>query len=245
MQGNVKEMGMKEASSIKFGIIMFSLFLTAMVIIPIVSAAEQENIQISQESDKFYNWAYQNEGKTVTAAQCLEQSALGYWVNLSDEKKKIYADIKVDLPNFHKRVDSHKQTQFNAVSTTLSQPAEISKSMVFPLSTTVIYVATANSGTGVIPLSINYWASTSNSPCAFPATTVIAQLMKWDGSQWLLVNQGTDTQYYSSFVEIWMNKLVPSQGTYVTYSQHYGDFPAGAIPSAYYLTRWSNQVIYS
>ena len=62
--------------------------------------------------------------------------------------------------------------------------------------------------------------------------------------EWVMVDQGTDSEYYTTFAEVWKNKLLPSSGQYITYSQHYGDFPPGAVPAAYYLTRWSNQVTY-
>jgi hypothetical protein len=41
------------------------------------------------------------------------------------------------------------------------------------------------------------------------------------------------------------NKFFPASGYYSTFSQHYGDFPPGAVPPAYYLSRWSNTVYYS
>ena len=130
----------------------------------------------------------------------------------------------------------------DVVSATASQSGGSSKTP--KSSTAIVYIATANSGTSAIPGAINYWASTSNTPTNFPVTSIIAQLCRWDGSQWVVADQGSDTQYATTFVEVWKNKLLPSSGQYITYSQHYGDFPAGAVPAAYYLTRWSNQVTY-
>ncbi|MGD0079562.1 MAG: hypothetical protein ABSB80_02800 [Methanoregula sp.] len=221
----------------KPGVILLPLMLAAMAMVPMVSAGESVMVQPSSDSARFINWAYQNEGKVVTAAQCLEKSAPGYWVNLSDEKKKAYSEIKVEIPDFH---SLHQRTE--AVSATSSQSGESSKTLVSP--SVIVYVATANSATSAIPGVINYWASTSNTPTAFPVTNIIAQLLRWNGSQWVMVDQGTDSEYYTTFAEVWKNKLLPSSGQYITYSQHYGDFPPGAVPSAYYLTRWSNQVTY-
>jgi hypothetical protein len=85
----------------KPGIILLALLLAAMAIVPLVSAGEPVRVQPSADSTRFINWAYQNEGKVVTAAQCLEKSAPGYWVNLSDKKKKAYSEIKVEIPDFH------------------------------------------------------------------------------------------------------------------------------------------------
>jgi len=221
----------------KWNVILLALLLAAITMVPMVSAGETVKVQASPDSVQFINWAYQNEGKVVTAAQCLEKSAPGYWVNLSDEKKKAYSEIKVEIPNFH---SPNQKTE--AVSATSSLSGESSKTLISPQ--VIVYVATANSATSAVPGAINYWASTSNTPTAFPVTNIIAQLMRWDGSQWVMVDQGTDTEYYTTFAEVWKNKFLPQSGTYITYSQHYGDFPPGAVPAAYYMTRWSNQATY-
>lgn len=146
------------------------------------------------------------------------------------------------LPDFHK----FKQDT-SAVSTTALKPDP--SSMNVKMAAAIVYMATANSATSAIPYGINYWASTSNTyngvACSFPVTNVIADLMRWDGSKWVRVDGGTSTGYYTSFVEVWKNKFFPASGSYSTFSQHYGDFPLGAVPPAYYLSRWSNVVYYS
>jgi hypothetical protein len=221
----------------KINIVQLALLLAAMAIVPIVSAENPGMAQPSSDQARFINWAYQNEGKVVTAAQCLENNAPGYWANLSDEKRKAYSEIKVEIPDFHS-LNQNTDT----VSATASQSGGSSQT---PMSrSAIVYVATANSATSSVPGAINYWASTSNTPTVFPVTNIIAQLCRWDGSQWVIVDQGTDTEYSTMFAEVWKNKLLPSSGQYITYSQHYGDFPPGAVPEAYYLTRWSNQGTY-
>jgi hypothetical protein len=218
----------------KISIVLLALLLAAMAMVPMVSAGETADTRIPSDSSRFMNWAYQHEGKNVTAAQCLEISAPGYWANLSAEKKKAYSEITVEIPNFH----SLKQNDGPASATAQKAGgAPGTRDMV-------VYVATANSATSALPGAINYWASTANTPTAFPVTTIIAQLCRWDGSQWVIADQGTVTDYATTFSEVWKNKLLPLSGQYSTYSQHYGDFPPGAVPSAYYLARWSNQVTY-
>ncbi|MDD5142364.1 hypothetical protein [Methanoregula sp.] len=218
----------------KTWVALLALLLAAMAMVPLVSAADTSDSQMSSDSARFMNWAYQNEGKVVTAAQCLEISAPGYWANLSVEKKKAYSEITVEIPNFH----SQKLSD-GPVSAT-AQPV----SRTSGIRSMIVYIATANSATSAVPGAINYWASTSNTPTAFPVTNIIAQLCRWDGSQWVIADQGTVTDYYTTFSEVWKNKLLPSSGQYKTYSQHYGDFPPNAEPSVYYITRWSNQVTY-
>jgi len=229
--------GLKKMQLRKWSVVLLALLLAAMAMVPMVSAEGSGNVPTDSDSTRFINWAYQNEGKTVTAAQCLEISDPGYWANLSDEKKKAYSGIEVEIPNFH-TLDQNSA----AVSATATQPGGSSENQKSV--SAIVYVATANSATSAIPGAINYWASTSNTPIAFPVTSIIAQLCRWDGSQWVIADLGSDTQYAAMFVEVWKNKLLPSSGQYITYSQHYGDFPAGAVPPAYYLTRWSNQVTY-
>ena len=221
----------------KLSIVLLALLLAVMATVPLVSADGFSDTQTATDSTRFINWAYQNEGKVVTAAQCLELSDPGYWANLSDAKKKAYSEIAVEIPDFHTL--KQKTAAVSATATRSGGSAENLKSL-----SAIVYVATANSATSAIPGAINYWASTSNTPTAFPVTSIIAQLCRWDGSQWVVADQGSDIQYATTFVEVWKNKLLPSSGQYITYSQHYGDFPAGAVPPAYYLTRWSNQVTY-
>lgn len=157
-------------------VVLLALLLTAMAMIPMVSADGNTDDQTSSDSIQFMNWAYKNEGKIVTAAQCLEVSAPGYWANLSNDKKKTYSGITVEIPNFH----ALKQNS-DTVSATASRIESSSEAQISP--TAIVYVATANSGTSAIPGAINYWASTSNTPTAFPVTNIIAQLCRWDGSQ--------------------------------------------------------------
>lgn len=222
---------------IKPGVVLLALLLAAMAIVPCVSAGEADIVESYSDSARFINWAYQNEGKTVTAAQCLEISSPGYWATLSEEKKKAYSDIEVQIPDFH----SLKQNS-DVVSATAYQSEGLSETQ--QSRSVIVYVATANSATSAIPGAVNYWASTANTPTTFPVTSIIAQLCRWDGSQWVIADQGSTTDYYTMFSEVWKNKLLPASGQYITYSQHYGDFPPGAEPPAYYLTRWSNQVTY-
>jgi nitrate reductase NapE component len=225
----------------KISVVLCVFLLVAIIMVPVVSAGIVGTLP-EQSSDQFMEWAYSMEGKEVTAGQCLEKNAPGYWANLSDEQKKAYTETVVVLPDFHK----FKQDT-SVVSAPSSNPDTSSQD---PKALAVIvYMATANSGTGAIPYGINYWASTANTcngaPCAFPVTNIIADLMRWDGSKWVRADGGTQTGYYTSFVEVWKNKFFPASGYYSTFSQHYGDFPPGATPPAYYLSRWSNTVYYS
>jgi len=160
----------------KLSVALLALLLAAMAMAPMVSAGNPIKVQQSSDSAQFINWAYQNEGKVVTAAQCLEKSAPGYWANLSVEKKKAYSEIKVKIPNFH---TPNQNT--DAVSATASQSGESPETLISP--SVIVYMATANSATSAVPGAINYWASTSNTPTASPVTNIIAQLLKWNGSQ--------------------------------------------------------------
>ena len=229
--------------TLKIGVVPLALLLAAMTMIPMVSA-EMADTFPQHSSDQFMEWAYSMEGKEVTAGQCLEKSAPEYWANLSDIQKTAYTEIKVVLPYFHK----FKQDA-SAVSATALKPDAPSKDTK-TAAAIIYYVATANSATGAIPYGINYVASTANTangvPYAFPVTNVIADLMRWDGSKWVRADGGTSTGYSTSYVQVWKNKFFPASGYYYsTFSQHYGDFPLGAVPPGYYLSRWSNTVYYS
>ena len=221
--------------TIKLGFFLLLLF-AGMAIVPLVSAEKVGSLP-SHNSDQFMEWAYTMEGKEVTAAQCLERSSPEYWTNLTNEKRSAYSEIKVVLPNFH-QFKQNADAQSATASSITSDNDQNARA--------IIYTATANSATSVIPFGINYWASTATTPVAFPVTNVIADLMRWDGSRWVSADQGTATGYFTSFVEVWKNKFFPqSECYYITYSQHYGDFPPGTIPPAYYITKWSNQIYYS
>ena len=221
--------------TLKIDLFLLLLF-TGMAIVPIVSAEKVESLP-GHSSDQFMEWAYTMEGKEVTAAQCLEKISPEYWTNLTDEERIAYAEVKVALPDFH-RFEQNTDEQSASASSITSDKEQNAR--------TVLYQATANSATSVIPYGINYWACTATTPCAFPVTNVVANLMRWDGSAWVSADQGTPTGYFTSFVEVWKNKFFPQSGSYYsTFSLHYGDFPPDAIPPAYSITKWSNQIYYS
>jgi len=231
----------EKMKAVKFYVVLLALLLVAMAMVPYVSAGMADTLP-QQSADQFMEWAYSMEKQEVTAGQCLEKSAPEYWANLSEKQRNAYNVIKVILPDFHK----FKQDD-SSVSAVAIKPDSLSNDE--KAAAEIVYIATANSATSAIPYGINYWASTANTcngaPYAFPVTNIIADLMRWDGSQWVRADGGTSSGYYTTFIEVWKNKFFPSAGYYSTCSQHYGDFPPGADPPVYYISRWSNVVQYS
>lgn len=226
----------------KIRLFLLPLLIATILLIPTGIAADVSE-PIENSADSFISWTHSHSGKKVSAAECLEISAPEHWANLTQEQRNAYRDLNVVLPDFY---TFNQQSGSNYARAYATRPS--SKGARVGAAFIIEYMATANSYTGAIPFTINHWASTANTcngaPSAFPETTVIADLMKWDGSKWVRVESGDNTGYFTSFVEVWKNKFFPESESYCTFSQHFGEFPAGAVPSVYYLSMKSNTVYY-
>jgi hypothetical protein len=220
-------------------IVLLALLLAAMALVPLVSAQVTE-LSPSPQTDTYMDWAYTMEGKNVPVSQVLEKRSPGYWANLSEDRKTAYSKITTRIPNYH---------QFEQPAGKKSASAEVpgiaARSNENARPSVIIYTADAINAVSTIPFGINYWASTTtNYPC--PYSLVIADLMRWDGSKWIRQDEATATGYGTTLTEAWDNSFFPPSGySYATYSQHFGDFPAGAVPPAWTLAWWSNSVYYS
>jgi hypothetical protein len=234
-----KERGNENMNIRKIGVVLLALLLAGMAMVPMVSAQSVDTSSV-QKSDKYMEWAYTMEGKEVPVSLILEKRNPEYWANLTKEDKRAFSNIKTKIPDYH---TFDKPSDKQSVSATASGSPEGSDKSAGSLSA-IIYTADATGFTGAIPFGINFWASTTtNYPC--PYSLVIADLMRWDGSKWVRADEATATGYYTTFTEAWKNKFFPQSGYYRTYSQHFGNFPPGAIPPTWTLAWWSNTVYYS
>jgi hypothetical protein len=230
---------MKKMQLRKLSVVLLALFLAATTMAPVVSA-QVTKLSPSPETDAYMDWAYTMEGKYVPVSQMLEKKSPGYWANLSDDRKTAFSKITTKIPNYH---------QFAQPAGTKSASAEAPdiavRSNEKARPNVIIYTADAIGSAAAIPFGINYWAhTTTNYPC--PYSLVIADLMRWDGSKWVRQDEATATGYGTTLTEAWDNSFFPPSGySYATYSQHFGDFPAGAVPPAWTLAWWSNSVYYS
>ncbi len=141
----------------KIVIALLAILLVATAIVPVVGAGDSAGVQPSSDSARFMNWAYRNEGKTVTAAECLQLSAPGYWANLSAEKKKVYSEITVEIPDFHSLDQGSGPVSATARQAGITSETAGTRGVI-------VYVATANSATSALPGAINYWAVRQTRP---------------------------------------------------------------------------------
>ncbi|OPX65172.1 MULTISPECIES: hypothetical protein [unclassified Methanoregula] len=221
-------------------VVMLALFLAVTVIMP-AGSAEMTTSTASPEVDAYMEWAYTMEGKEVPVSQILEKRNPEFWSNLSQDQKNVYSKLKTMIPNYHQ----FSQTTEKEFATATATGKSSGNDKIASSLEVIIYTADAYSATTAIPGAINYWAgTTTNYPC--PWSLVIADLMRWDGSKWVRQKEKTAESYYTTFTEAWDNSILPPSGYYYsTYSQHFGDFPPGAVPPAWTLARWSNTMYYT